>query len=149
MNCLDNISTYLILSDTTDYLTTGTISHFYEIEQFIPPKLNLYNQHTYSSSNRTFAIDVKNPFELNQLINKLMGDKYKKYNTITIVKFWGRVSQTFSFIGSFPSSANGYNIEFTFDQGSFSEKNDDMSKYWVRILLPYLRNKKLDQLLNI
>lgn len=67
--------------------------------------------------------------------------------SFTIVKFWGKVSQEFTFTEVRLVSLDGDKLSLTFNRQRFSEKNED-NKTWTGVLIPFIRDEKLSKILG-
>lgn len=148
---MEKIRTYLILSDLTNAYGskdgTPIQSYIYGISQFNPPGFAKYNPSTLTSNNKEISIFVTEEFFQRTLndISRLFIDN--KTISFTVVKFWGKVSQEFSFTGSKLVARAGNNFKFEFDKMSCSEKNES-DKTWTGVIIPFIRDEKLSKILG-
>lgn len=147
---MDNIRTYLIISDTTDYTDPliGTQSFFYDVEKVTLPDFNLSPPVFNDEIVLVFNIDTTEIFNM-------FADSKKRRRVACVVKFWGNVSQVFTYINPLLVSReyssllrSRSTLRFRFDQQAFSEKSKDNSKYWVRQLVHHIREERLEELLG-
>lgn len=141
------IRTYMVIYDDENIRIglNPVQTCFYEIEQFTPSNVR-YNQYTFTLENNDISVVLKNPFLTKDVCD--IFEKGRKLN-IAIVKFWGNVSQEFKYVGSFLLSVDfgGLILSFKFDQCAFSEKNAD-NKHFTKLLIPMIREEKLNTLLD-
>jgi hypothetical protein len=148
---LEKIKTYLVLSDVTNAYGSNDgapiQSYVYGIEQFTPPGLAKYNPSTLTSSNREISFFVTEEFFQRTLsdISNLFSNS--RYISFVVVKFWGGVSQEFTFTDVKLISRAGNNFKFGFERSTFSEKNEK-PKTWTGILIPFIRDEKLNRILG-
>lgn len=146
---MEKIKTYLIVSDTTHYLDPpiGTQSSFYEIENFIHPGLSKYSTSTLTLENNEVSIHFCNSVDVDQVSNLFILEGSTR-KIITIVKFWGNVSQDYTFTGLSLAKHYHSTLDFRFNEQSASEKDEDKNKYFTKMILPYLRDEKLNTILG-
>jgi hypothetical protein len=151
------IRTYLLVLDGSNEVGAPAVlpQKIYEITQFGIPQLKKYNTHTFQTEDNLFSfVSDRAPEVSESFITSNF--KYGKIMTkldMVIIKFWGDVSMEFIFNGvqllDIPSGESSI-LNFQYDQIQISEKSKDISrKYYTQFLIPYLRDKTIDDILDI
>jgi len=151
---LEKIKTYLIISDTTSIYDPliGTQSSFYDIDQFIAPGVVTYNPSTLSPENNDMSFYVNDSSRISDIIDIFIDKDYfynKKKVIVTVVKFWGNITQEFSFTWCKLIHHKNSNLVFKFDGMVTSPRDNDKNKYWTRMIIPHIRDEKLSKILDI
>lgn len=152
MSYLEKIKTYLILSDETNVYGsndgTPIQSYVYGIDQFNIPGVTIYNPTSLYPVNNELTFSITECF-FNRTIDDVFNlfESGRKYISFTVVKFWGKVSQEFTFTGTTMVYRNDNKFSFKWDSQSFSEKND-RPKVWTGVLIPFIRDEKLSKILG-
>ncbi len=149
---MQKIKTYLVLTDMTNSygadIGSPIQSYVYGVDQFTPPGINIYSSSTLYPTNNNLDIVITECFfkrTIDDIVKLFTSDN--KNISFTIVKFWGKVSQEFTFTEVRLVSLDGDKLSLTFNRQGFSEKNED-NKTWTGVLIPFIRDEKLSKILG-
>jgi len=121
-------------------------SYVYGVDQL--PGINIYSSSTLYPTNNNLDIVITECFfkrTIDDIVKLFTSDN--KNISFTIVKFWGKVSQEFTFTEVRLVSLDGDKLSLTFNRQGFSEKNED-NKTWTGVLIPFIRDEKLSKILG-
>jgi hypothetical protein len=137
------IKTYIIFTNIFNEK-----EYFFELRQFNYSPSISYNVHTLKRETNLFELMSKRLIDEQKIIDLFCGAEYRgtKWNS-TIVKNWGISNQEYYFTNVYPREIISNMIKFTYDNSSNSEK-DNTIKTGGKILLPYLRDLKINNILG-
>lgn len=138
---MDPIRTYLLLP-------TGNgdgVERVYEISDFqVSQRILRYNPHTLEPENNDLSFTTSKE-DHSDIINMFEGKKL----SVCVVKFWGKINQEYVFTGCYLSSGDAsHRLSINYDHCQFSDKNDRMDKFSIKLIIPYLRDKKINDILS-